>query len=125
MTTENGYAPSLLKEQRNAAVAVYLDLPHAEDAVRSLEHSGFDIAQLSIVAHAMNKERHVIGVGTPSVMRSSPKCGRPQRGPYADIRGNERYRDRGSHRNTGQAGGGRSDTGSAHGRARRVLRDVA
>jgi uncharacterized membrane protein len=65
--TENGYFESLPKEERNATVAVYDDLDHAEDAVRTLEHAGFEMAQLSIVARGMSEERHVIGFDTPSV----------------------------------------------------------
>jgi uncharacterized membrane protein len=65
--TENGYLQSLPKEESNATVAVYDDLQHAEDAVRKLEHGGFDMTQLSILARGMSEERHVIGFDTPTV----------------------------------------------------------
>ena len=60
-------AESLPERQRNATVAVYGDLDQAEEAVRTLEHGGFEMAQLSIVARGMNEERHVIGFDTPAV----------------------------------------------------------
>jgi uncharacterized membrane protein len=60
--------PNLLPEvERNATVAVYGDIDHAEDAVRALERAGFEMEQLSIVARGMNEERHVIGFDTPAV----------------------------------------------------------
>jgi uncharacterized membrane protein len=55
---------SLPAEERNATVATYGDLSHAEDAVRALEHAGFDMSHLSIIAKGMNTERHVIGFDT-------------------------------------------------------------
>jgi len=67
MMTENGYHESLPSDESNATVAVYDDMQHAEDAVRTLEHAGLDMAQLSIVARGMNEERHVIGFDTPNV----------------------------------------------------------
>jgi hypothetical protein len=67
MMTANGYHETLPKEERNATVAVYGDMHHAEDAVRTLEHAGFDMAQLSILARGMSEERHVVGFDTPAV----------------------------------------------------------
>jgi len=57
----------LPEEERNATVAVFGDIDHAEDAVRTLERAGFEMAQLSIVARGMSEERHVIGFDTPPV----------------------------------------------------------
>jgi hypothetical protein len=57
-------SPAVPEEHRNAAVAVYGDLADAEDAVRALEHAGFDMSQLSIIARGMTTERHVIGFDT-------------------------------------------------------------
>jgi hypothetical protein len=65
--TEYGYYESLAKEEANATVAVYGDMQQAEHGVRTLEHAGFDMAQLSILARGMGEERHVIGFDTPSV----------------------------------------------------------
>jgi hypothetical protein len=56
--------PPLPEDERNSAVAVYGDLSHAEDGVRALEHAGFDMTHLSIIARGMNTERHVIGFDT-------------------------------------------------------------
>lgn len=61
VTTPTPVAPPLPEEQRNATVAVYGDLKHAEDAVRALEHADFDMSRLSIVASGLTSERHVIG----------------------------------------------------------------
>jgi hypothetical protein len=55
---------ALPEEERNAAVAVYADLAQAEDAVRVLERSGYEMASLSIIAKGMDTERHVIGFET-------------------------------------------------------------
>ncbi len=60
----NGHLP---KEERNATVAVYDDLRHAEDAVRALEHAGVDMTALSILARGCSEERHVIGFDTAPV----------------------------------------------------------
>jgi hypothetical protein len=57
---------ALAEEQRNATVAIYGDLEDAENGVRALEHAGFEMAQLSIVARGMSEERHVIGFDTPA-----------------------------------------------------------
>jgi uncharacterized membrane protein len=51
-------------EERNAVVAVYGHLEHAENAVRTLEREGFEMSHLSIIAKGMNTERHVIGFDT-------------------------------------------------------------
>jgi uncharacterized membrane protein len=64
--THNGQHHTLPKEERNATVAVYDDMQHAEDAVRTLEHAGCDMTQLSILARGMSEERHVIGFDTPT-----------------------------------------------------------
>lgn len=53
--------------ERNATVAVYGDIDHAEDAVRALEHAGFEMGQLSIVARGLHEERHVIGFDSTGV----------------------------------------------------------
>jgi uncharacterized membrane protein len=65
--TDTSVSESLPERQRNATVAVYGDLDQAEEAVRTLERGGFEMAQLSIVARGMNEERHVIGFDTPAV----------------------------------------------------------
>ena len=52
------------EEERNATVAVSDDLQLAENAVRALEHAGFEMSHLSIIAKGMNTERHVIGFDT-------------------------------------------------------------
>src|ERR1035441_6970423 len=52
------------EEERNATVAVYRELGDAEDGVRALEHAGFDMSHLSIIAKGMNTERHVMGFDT-------------------------------------------------------------
>jgi uncharacterized membrane protein len=64
-TPEPQYPPP--EHERNSTVAVFADLKAAEDAVRALEHAGFEMAQLSIVARGVNEERHVIGFDTPAV----------------------------------------------------------
>jgi hypothetical protein len=61
------YQDHLPVQERNATVAVYGDLEHAEEAVRTLERAGFDMAALSIIATGMTEERHVIGFDTPAV----------------------------------------------------------
>lgn len=58
---------ALAEDERNATVAVYGDLEHAEEGVRALERAGFEMAQLSIVARGMSEEHHVIGFDTPAV----------------------------------------------------------
>ena len=49
---------------RNTAVATYGTQEEAEDAVRALEHGGFNMEQLSILAKGMSTERHVMGFDT-------------------------------------------------------------
>jgi hypothetical protein len=61
------YQDHLPEEERNATVAVYGDLEQAENAVRTLEHAGFDMTALSIIASGMTEERHIIGFDTPAV----------------------------------------------------------
>lgn len=53
--------PAVEPERGNATVAVFADLKHAEEAVRELEHEGFDMTHLSILARGQSTERHVIG----------------------------------------------------------------
>jgi uncharacterized membrane protein len=64
---ETNIQDALPEDERNATVALYGDLDDAEDAVRTLERAGFEMAQLSIVARGMSEERHVIGFDTPAV----------------------------------------------------------
>jgi hypothetical protein len=42
------------EEERNATVAVYREFGDAEDGVRALEHAGFDMSHLSIIAKGLD-----------------------------------------------------------------------
>jgi hypothetical protein len=47
--------------ENDIVVAVYTHHENAEDAVKELERSGFDMAQLSIVGKDYHTEEHVVG----------------------------------------------------------------
>jgi uncharacterized membrane protein len=55
---------SLPPEERNSVIAVYADHQSAEDAVRDLEHAGYDMKKLSLLARGLTQEQHVIGTDT-------------------------------------------------------------
>lgn len=48
----------------NAAVAVYPNQAAAEEAVKELQKSGFDLKKLSIVGKEYHTEEHVVGYYT-------------------------------------------------------------
>ena len=48
-------------QKENSFVAIFKTHAEAEDAVKALQHSGFDMRKLSIVAHDYNTEEHVVG----------------------------------------------------------------
>lgn len=48
----------------NAVVAIYKSHPEAEDAVKELQQSGFDMAKLSIVGRDYHTDEHVVGYYT-------------------------------------------------------------
>lgn len=48
----------------NAVVAIYKSHPEAEDAVKELQRSGFDMAKLSIVGRDYHTDEHVVGYYT-------------------------------------------------------------
>ena len=47
--------------KNNSVVAIYKSHAEAEAAVKELQHSGFDMKQLSIVGRGYHTEEHVIG----------------------------------------------------------------
>jgi len=47
--------------KKNAAIAVFEDHTGAEDAVKELQKSGFDIKKLSIVGKDYHSDEHVVG----------------------------------------------------------------
>ena len=49
---------------KNAVVAIYKSHPEAENAVKELQRSGFDMEQLSIVGRDCHTEEHVVGYYT-------------------------------------------------------------
>lgn len=50
--------------ETNAVVAVYATHPAAEDAVRELQHAGFDMTKLSIIGQDYHTEENVTGFYT-------------------------------------------------------------
>jgi hypothetical protein len=48
-------------DDNGAAVAVYADHEKAEEAVKALQHAGFDMHKLSIVGADYHSEEHVVG----------------------------------------------------------------
>jgi hypothetical protein len=48
----------------NAVVAIYKSHAEAEDAVKELQHSGFDMEKLSIVGRDYHTDEHVVGYYT-------------------------------------------------------------
>lgn len=50
-----------MTNNNNAVVAIYKSHAEAEAAVRELQHSGFDMKQLSIVGRDYHTDEHVIG----------------------------------------------------------------
>ena len=51
-------------DEKNAVVAVFDDHEKAEDAVRALDRSGFDMSKLSIVSRDYHTDEHVVGYYT-------------------------------------------------------------
>ncbi len=51
----------ITKNKSNAVVAIYKSHAEAEAAVKELQHSSFDMKQLSIVGRDEHKNEHVIG----------------------------------------------------------------
>ena len=49
---------------KNAVVAIYKSHPEAENAIKELQRSGFDMEQLSIVGRDCHTEEHVVGYYT-------------------------------------------------------------
>ncbi len=47
--------------EMNTAVAVYLNHTAAEEAVKELQKSGFDLKKLSIVGREYHTDEHVVG----------------------------------------------------------------
>lgn len=52
---------STVTQQQNAVVATYETHTQAEDAVKELEKSGFDMKHLSIIGRDYHSEEHVVG----------------------------------------------------------------
>lgn len=52
---------STVTQQQNAVVATYETHTQAEDAVKELEKSGFDMKHLSIIGRDYRSEEHVVG----------------------------------------------------------------
>src|SRR5579871_4279638 len=57
MTTET----PVLSEQNSSVIAIYNTHELAEDAVKALQHQGFDMQKLSIVGKDYHTEEHVVG----------------------------------------------------------------
>jgi hypothetical protein len=54
----------ITRNSNNAVVAIYKSHAEAEDAVKELQHSGFDMEKLSIVGRDYHTDEHVVGYYT-------------------------------------------------------------
>jgi hypothetical protein len=53
-----------MMSDKNSVVAIFESHERAEDAIRELQHSGFDMKKLSIIGKDYHSEEHVVGYYT-------------------------------------------------------------